>query len=96
MTRAKKRGFGYWLLNIEAIDGHHFPLWLEPFSQNAPEYKSQAATVESAVQKVAAHTGKNCIWVLDRGFDGGSYIEILERARFDLLYSPNGTPGSFH
>ena len=78
----KEKGHGYWLLNIEAIDGEHrhFPLWLEPFSQNAPGYKSQAAVVEAAIQKVAAHTGKNCVWVLDRGFDGASYIEILERA----------------
>jgi hypothetical protein len=78
----KQKGYGYWLLNIEAIDGErrHFPLWLEPFSQNAPGYKSQAAVVESAIQKVAAHTGKNCVWVLDRGYDGATYIEILERA----------------
>ena len=78
----KEKAYGYWLLNIEAIDGErrHFPLWLEPFSQNAPGYKSQALVVESAIQKVAAHTGKNCMWVFDRGFDGASYIEIFERA----------------
>ncbi|MGH9682211.1 MAG: transposase [Candidatus Acidiferrales bacterium] len=78
----KEKAYGYWLLNIEAIDGErrHFPLWLEPFSQNAPGYKSQADVVESAIKKVAAHTGKKCVWVLDRGYDGASYIEILERA----------------
>lgn len=78
----KEKAYGYWLLNVEAIDGtgKHFPLWLEPFSQNAPGYKSQAAVVENGIRQVAEHTGKNCVWVLDRGFDGGNYIEILERA----------------
>lgn len=78
----KEKAYGYWLLNIEAIDGEgrHFPLWLEPFSQNAPGYRSQASVVESAIQRVSTHTGKRCMWVLDRGFDGASYIEILERA----------------
>jgi Transposase DDE domain len=78
----KEKAQGYWLLNIEAIDGEerHFPLWLEPFSQNAPEYKSQACTVENALRHVAAVTGKRCIWVLDRGFDGEKYIHMLEAA----------------
>ncbi len=74
---------GYWLLNIEAIDGkgRHFPLWLEPFSQNAPEYKSQAKTVEDGIRQVRQYAGDRCIWVLDRGFDGASYIGILEANR---------------
>jgi Transposase DDE domain len=82
----KEQGIGYWLLNIEAIDGErrHFPLWLEPFSQNAPGYKSQASVVENGIRNVAAHTGKRCIWVLDRGFDGANYISILES--FGLTY----------
>jgi hypothetical protein len=73
---------GYWLLNIEAIDGdgRHFPLWLEPFSQMAPEYKSQAAVVQNGIQQVASYVGKRCVWVLDRGFDGSRYIEMMEAA----------------
>lgn len=99
----KEQAYGYWLLNVEAIDseGRHFPLWLEPFSQKAPGYVSQAKTVENGIQSVVAHTGKNCVWVLDRGFDGANYIGILERA--GLIYcvrqtgrrkvlSENGTP----
>lgn len=82
----KEKAYGYWLLNIEAIDatGKHFPLWLEPFSQNAPNYKSQAAVVANGIRQVAERTGKNCVWVFDRGFDGGNYIEILES--FGLTY----------
>lgn len=78
----QEKARGYWLLNIEAIDreGRHFPLWLEPFSQVAPEYKSQAAVVENGIRQVAAHTGKKCVWVLDRGFDGARYIGMLEAA----------------
>lgn len=99
----KEQGIGYWLLNIEAIDGkrRHFPLWLEPFSQNAPGYKSQASVVENGIRNVAAHTGKHCIWVLDRGFDGASYIGILESAGLTYcvrqtgrrkILAENGTP----
>jgi len=78
----KEKAQGYWLLDIEAIDGEgrHFPLWLEPFSQNAPGYESQAATVKKAVRIVSEYTGKDCAWVLDRGFDGANYIGILEDA----------------
>jgi hypothetical protein len=84
-TRGEK-AYGYWILNIEAVDGErrHFPLWLEPFSQAAPGYKSQALIVENAIKQVAAHTGKNCIWVFDRGFDGSNYIEMVES--FGLTY----------
>lgn len=78
---------GYWLLNIEAVDGEgkHFPLWLEPFSQEAEGYKSQAHVVKHGMEKVAAHAGNGCIWVLDRGFDGSGYIQMLEEA--GLTYS---------
>jgi Transposase DDE domain len=78
----KEQAKGYWLLNIEAVagDGRHFPLWLEPFSQNAPNYESQAHVVENGVKQVAAYVGKRCIWVLDRGFDGATYISLLESA----------------
>lgn len=88
----KEKAFGYWLLNIEAIDGQgrHFPLWLEPFSQNAPGYKSQAMTVENGIRNVATHTGAKCIWVLDRGFDGANYINILERAGITYCIRQNG------
>ena len=78
----KEKARGYWLLNIEAIDGagHHFPLWLEPFSQEAEGYTSQAHVVKGGMEKVAAHVGKECVWVLDRGFDGANYIGMLEEA----------------
>lgn len=78
-TRGEK-GYGYWIMGIEAIDGErrHFPLWMEPFSQVAPGYKSQALIVENAVRQVAAHAGKNCVWVFDRGFDGANYIDMME------------------
>src|SRR3990172_9621447 len=63
----KEKARGYWLLNIEAVDGEgkHFPLWLEPFSQEADGYESQAHVVKRGMAKVAAHVGKDCVWVLD-------------------------------
>ncbi len=78
----KQKARGYWLLTIEAIDrdGRHFPLWLEPFSQASPDYKSQNKVVENGMRQVARHTGKRCIWVLDRGFDGFGYMKMLESA----------------
>lgn len=81
-TRGEK-GWGYWTLNIEAIDGErrHFPLWIEPFSQATPDYVSQPAIVAKAVRQVAAHTGKDCVWVLDRGFDGAGYIGLFENLK---------------
>ena len=58
----KEKARGYWLLNIEAVDGEgkHFPLWLEPFSQVAEGYKSQAHVVKRGMQRVASHAaGRN-------------------------------------
>ena len=82
----KEKARGYWLLNIEAVDGEgkHFPLWLEPFSQVAEGYKSQAHVVKRGMQRVASHAGKDCVWVLDRGFDGTGYVQMLEDA--GLIY----------
>ena len=82
----KEKARGYWLLNIEAVDkdGKHFPLWLEPFSQEAEGYESQAHVVKHGMKLVAAHAGKDCVWVLDRGFDGANYIQMLEEA--ELTY----------
>jgi len=78
----KEKARGYWLLNIEAIDGEgkNFPLWLEPFSQLAPGYESQAHVVKNGIEQVAPYVGKDCVWVLDRGFDGANYIGMLEEA----------------
>jgi len=78
----KEKARGYWLLNIEAIDGEgkNFPLWLEPFSQLAPGYESQAHVVKHGIEQVAPYVGKDCVWVLDRGFDGANYIGMLEAA----------------
>src|SRR3990170_3650521 len=78
----KEKARGYWLLNIEAVDseGKHCPLWLEPFSQEADGYESQARVVKHGMERVAPHAGKDCVWVLDRGFDGAGYIQMLEEA----------------
>ena len=78
----KEKARGYWLLNIEAVDseGKHFPLWLEPFSQEADGYESQARVVKHGMERVAPHAGKDCVWVLDRGFDGTGYVQMLEEA----------------
>jgi len=78
----KEKARGYWLLNIEAVDkqGKHFPLWLEPFSQDAPGYESQAHVVRHGIEQVAPYVGKDCVWVLDRGFDGANYVQMLEEA----------------
>ena len=78
----KEKARGYWLLNNEADDseGKHFPLWLEPFSQEADGYESQARVVKHGMERVAPHAGKDCVWVLDRGFDGTGYVQMLEEA----------------
>src|SRR3990170_5318313 len=78
----QEKARGYWLLNIAAIDGEgkNFPLWLEPFSQLAPGYESQAHVVKHGIEQVAPYVGKDCVWVLDRGFDGANYIGMLEEA----------------
>ena len=82
----KEKARGYWLLNIEAVDGEgkHFPLWLEPFSQEAKGYESQAHVVKHGMKLVAAHAGKDCVWVLDRGFDGANYVKMFEES--ELTY----------
>ena len=78
----QEKARGYWLLNIAAIDGDgkNFPLRLEPFSQLAPGYESQAHVVKHGIEQVAPSVGKDCVWVLDRGFDGANYIGMLEEA----------------
>lgn len=78
----KEPAVGYWLTMCEAVrpDGKHIPLWLEAWSQKTPNFLSQNAVVIETIQKIAAHTDRSAVWVLDRGFDSPRIMAALQDA----------------
>lgn len=71
---------GYWLCQVIAVEcgGHEItPLANRLWSQRDPGFKSENDEVLACVEAVAAHTGPNGIWVIDRGGDRMSIYEVL-------------------
>ena len=71
---------GYWLCQVIAVEcgGHEItPLANRLWSQCAPEFKSENDEVLACIDGIAAHTGTNGIWVMDRGGDRMSIYEVL-------------------
>ena len=64
-------GTGYWLAQVEAHQptGHRFPLWLQAWSQEMPEFVSENRVLKEVITRVAEATGGQGIWVMDRGGD---------------------------
>jgi hypothetical protein len=75
---------GYWLINIEAADGHghHVPLVLTPFSTKDPAYqdkgnKAWALTFREEMCKVVPVTADDAWWLFDRGFDDNEHFLFM-------------------
>jgi len=71
-------GTGYWLVQVEAHQptGQRFPLWLQAWSQETPEFVSENRELLEVITTVGEATGWQGIWVVDRGGDR----EVLLRA----------------
>lgn len=64
-------GTGYWLVQVEAHQptGQRFPLWLQAWSQETPEFVSENRELLEVIPTVGEATGWQGIWVIDRGGD---------------------------
>ncbi len=74
----KTIGKGYWMIEVIAAETGErevTPLYQSLYSQEAPEFESENTEILDAVHAVAQHTGKNGIWVIDRG---GDRLKLLE------------------
>jgi hypothetical protein len=80
---------GYWLCQVIAVEcgGHEItPLVNHLWSQNAPDHLSENAEILSCIDKVAAQTGENGIWVMDRGGDRMSlFSQLIPKKRRFLI-----------
>jgi len=75
---------GYWMINIEAADGHghHIPLALTPFSTQDPVYrdkgdKAWSLTFQEEMRQVVPVTAKDATWLFDRGFDDNEHFRFM-------------------
>jgi hypothetical protein len=68
----KQVGEGYWLCKAVAADIEHktvVPLYLEAYSQEAADFKSENAQLFKVIDMVSKHIGAKGIWAIDRGGD---------------------------
>ena len=68
-------GEGYWLAKAVAADIEHkkvIPLYLEAYSQEAKDFKSENDQLLRVIDAVGAHVGGKGIYAIDRGGDRGS------------------------
>lgn len=69
-----KVGNGYWLCKAVAADIEHkqvIPLYLEAYSQEALDFKSENAQLFKVIDTVSTYIGNKGIWAMDRGGDRG-------------------------
>jgi len=78
-------GDGYWLAKAVAADIEHrkvIPLYLEAYSQEAKDFKSENDQLFKVIDTVAAHLGDKGIYAIDRGGDRGKlYDKFLEKGK---------------
>jgi hypothetical protein len=78
-------GEGYWLAKAVAADIEHkkvIPLYLEAYSQEAQEFKSENDQLFKVIDMVGAHIGDKGIYAIDRGGDRGKlYDKFLEKGK---------------
>lgn len=78
-------GNGYWLAKAVAADIEHkkvIPLYLEAYSQEAQDFKSENDQLFKVIETVGAHIGTKGIYAIDRGGDRGKlYDKFLEKAK---------------
>ena len=78
-------GEGYWLCKAVAADTDHkkvVPLYLEAYSQKAPDFKSENDQLFKVIDAVSTYAGKKGIYAIDRGGDRGKlYDKFLEKGK---------------
>jgi hypothetical protein len=81
--RLKRIEYGYWSVQIDAVDqAHgHLPLCSEVFSTKAPDYKTWYDAFLRPMLKVIAAVGREHTWLFDRGFDAIDFLRSLMALR---------------
>lgn len=78
-------GDGYWLCKAVAADIEHkavIPLYLEAYSQEAHDFKSENDQIFKVIDAVNNHIGMKGIYAVDRGGDRGKlYNKFLEKKK---------------
>ena len=78
-------GDGYWLAKAVAADIEHkkvIPLYLEAYSQEAKDFKSENDQLFKVIDAVGAAIGTKGIYAIDRGGDRGKlYDKFLEQEK---------------
>lgn len=78
-------GEGYWLAKAVAADIEHkkvIPLFLEAYSQEAKDFKSENDQLFKVIEMVGAHLGNKGVYAIDRGGDRGKlYEKFLEKKK---------------
>lgn len=78
-------GEGYWLCKAVAADVEHtkvIPLYLEAYSQEAKDFKSENHQLFKVIDAVSIYVGDKGIYAIDRGGDRGKlYDKFLERGK---------------
>jgi hypothetical protein len=78
-------GEGYWLCKAVAADIEHkkvIPLYLEAYSQEAKDFKSENHQIFKVIDTVSAHVGNKGVYAIDRGGDRGKlYDKLLEKGK---------------
>ena len=78
-------GEGYWLAKAVAADIEHkkvIPLYLEAYSQDAKDFKSENDQLFKVIEMVGASIGNKGIYAIDRGGDRGKlYDKFLEKEK---------------
>jgi hypothetical protein len=77
--RRKHLEYGYWSVQIDALDEAcgHLPLCSEVFSTKAPEYKTWYDAFLRPMLKVIGAVGREHTWLFDRGFDALGFLRSL-------------------
>jgi len=82
---AHEIGDGYWLAKAVAADIEHkkvVPLYLEAYSQEAKDFKSENDQLFKLIDAVGTHIGDKGTYAIDRGGDRGKlYDKFLERGK---------------
>jgi hypothetical protein len=91
---AHEIGDGYWLAKAVAADIEHkkvIPLYLEAYSQEAKDFKSENDQLFKVIDAVGAAIGTKGIYAIDRGGDRGKlYDKLLEKdKRFVIRLQKN-------
>ncbi len=79
--------WGYWVIAVTAVlgKGRQMPLYLAPYSAQAPEFDSENREVQQAVEAVRAAVGAKGVWVWDRGFDNRWLFQTLAERQLRFL-----------